>query len=303
MQSCPTCQYESPAGAKFCRQCGAPLLAESEFSSAATRNYGRQTPAPAVSAPLPPSVGDLFGADTARQHHQPPVYAPPAVSTAPIKATRFRGGHWLGLFLVLFLGIAVGALFASRAINGGDDHFTPAQLAEMDAAAALQAHQQEMADRIREIQDRARETQDQIREAQERAREAAAQAAEHGAAFPSDVKPLDLSPYEYPGASMGNYSRIAGSEMVQLKTKDSFDALIQFYQKKLGKPLMLMKDNDGDNSAFFQSTTTPGVFVSIEADDENEGFWRITITRAPALFPQVDTPPPPPPAPPAPAKP
>src|SRR6185436_7127286 len=96
---------------------------------------------------------------------------------------------------------------------------------------------------------------------------------------------LDLSQYEYPGASVGNYSRIPGNEMLQMRTKDSFDSINQHYQKKLGKPLLLINDGDDDKSLFFQSNTSPAVFVSVEHDDDR---WLITITRAPFQFVQPD---------------
>ena len=80
--------------------------------------------------------------------------------------------------------------------------------------------------------------------------------------------------------------------MLQMRTKDSFDAINQFYQKKLGKPLLFINDGDDDKSLFFQSNTTPAVFVSVEHDDDADR-WLITITRAPFQFPQPEAPKPP----------
>ncbi len=299
MQTCPTCQFESPLGAKFCRQCGAPMFAESEMTGASTRNYGRQEAAFAGSAPLPPSIGDVISSDTARYYQQQPPMMPaaaqafltPSVNTAPLYR---KIKHWrvFAFFLVLLVGIGLGVLFANLRINH-DPVTDPVELAQLDAQAAEQARKQEMADVIREAQDHAREAQDHIREAAQQAREAAEQAAASGATLaPGAAKPLDMKEFEYPGAATGNYSRIPGSEMVQMRSKDSFDTILQHYQKKLGKPLMLMTDDD-DKSAFFQSTAAPAVFVSIESDEENDGFWKITITRAPFQFPQPEAPKPP----------
>ncbi len=318
MQPCPSCQFESPLGAKFCRQCGAPMFsempAENDLSGAATRNYGRQQAAFAAagSAPLPPSIGDVISSDTARYHqHQPPLapaapqaFLTPSVSTAPLHR-KIR--HWrvFAFFLVLLVGIGLGVLFANLRINGEDSSTDPVELARLDAQAAELARQQEMADHIRAAQDQAREAQDRMREAAQHAREIAEQAAASGAAIfpgaPSEAKPLDLSSFEYPGAATANYSRIPGSEMVQMRSKDAFDAIVQHYQKKLGKPLTLKNEAD-DKSAFFQSnpgqsspgqSSLPAVFVSIESDDENDGFWKIIITRAPFQFPQFEAPKPP----------
>lgn len=299
MQTCPTCRFESPLGAKFCRQCGAPIIAESEFTGASTRNYGRQEPAFASvgSAPLPPSIGDAISSDTAR--YQPPPQAPvapqafltPSISTAPLHR-KARNWRVFAFFLVLLVGIGLGAFFAVLHIDRADVT-DPVELAQLETQAAEVQRQQEMAAHIRQTQDRAREAQDRIREAEQHAREMAEQAAASGAPFvPGEAKPLDLSPFEYPGAATGSYSRIPGSEMVQLRSKDSFDAILQHYQKKLGKPLMLMNDDD-DKSAFFQSTGAPALFVSIESDDDNDGFWKIVITRAPFQYPQLAAPAPP----------
>src|SRR5262249_26983431 len=107
-QACSHCGYESPASARFCRQCGAHLAAETEFSSATTRNYGRQAPpVSAPSAPLPPSVGDAIAGETERYYQPPPMIVPHVSSTAPIKSKRFYW-RWLLLVLILFLGIAIG---------------------------------------------------------------------------------------------------------------------------------------------------------------------------------------------------
>lgn len=71
-QTCQHCSYESPIGARFCRQCGAQLFAETEASAASTRNYGRQESAPPVAAPgsghLPPSVADAIAGETERYY-------------------------------------------------------------------------------------------------------------------------------------------------------------------------------------------------------------------------------------------
>jgi hypothetical protein len=294
MQTCSTCNYESPASAKFCRQCGAPLYAESDLSGASTRNYGRQEAAPAapVSAPLPPSVADLFGANTARHYQTPQAYVQPVSNTAPIMggSVKFRSWRLIAFALVvLFVGVCLGAFLAPGKNHRDEQPVSPEELAQMNAEAQRQMQQQQMADRIREAQERAREAQDRIREAQQRVREAAERAAESGAPLaPGDAKPLNLTQYEYPAASVGNYSHIPGSEMLQMRTKDSFDTIKEFYEKKLGKPLLLINDGD-DRSLFFQSNTSPAVLVSVEHDDDSGG-WQITVTRAPFQFAQPEAP-------------
>jgi hypothetical protein len=193
-------------------------------------------------------------------------------------------GRWLVIFLiVLLVGIGLGTLLASRQVNRTTSR---RRIEAVERHATLT--------RVREVQQSTREL---IREAQERrhtlgdrVRESAERAAEAGAAIATrDLQPLDLSEYEYPGANVGNYSRIPGYEMLQLRTKASFEAIKDFYQQKLGKPLLFINDGDEDKSLFFQSNSTPAVFVTVEYDDDS-GRWLITITRAPFQFPQPDAP-------------
>lgn len=203
---------------------------------------------------------------------------------------KLRNWRQLGFFLVLMIGIGLGAFFAILHTTGEEPVTDPVELARLDAQAEEQARRQEMADHMREIQQRAREAQDRFREAAQLAREHAEQAMAAGAPLLAGAeKPLDLSPFEYPGASTGNYSRIPGNEMVQLRSSDSFERIVQHYQKQLGKPLLLFTDED-DKRAFFQSTASPGVLVSIAKDEDHGSLWSIAITRAPFQFPPLEVP-------------
>lgn len=286
MPTCSTCNYESPGSAKFCRQCGAPLFAENDLSGASTRNYGRQAPAPAVavSAPLPPSVADVVGADTARHYQPPQAFVQPVSNTAPINTGGSKLKSWqlvAFILLVLFVGIGIGAFLAP----GRRDHraippLPPEEMGRLNAEAQMHA-QQQLAEHMREMQNQAREL--------------AQHAAGAGIAIapaPGDVQPLDLNEYEYPGATIGSYSRLPGNEMMQLRTKDPFDAIRGFYQKKLGKPLLFINDGDDDRSLVFQSNTAPTVVVTVNHDDDSDG-WVIVVTRAPFQIAQPELPQPP----------
>lgn len=306
MQTCQTCRFESPLGAKFCRQCGAPLISESELSGASTRNYGRQTPtfAPAGSAPLPPSIGDVLSSDTARYYQQPPVahaapnaFLTPSISTAPLQR-KFKAWRYLSFLLVLVVGMALGAIFTSNSTDEPTPDMDPVSAARHEAQAANDELNAALADKFRAIQEAVRQQEEHIRQKAE-------EAAHSGAPIAlGDAKPLDLTPFEYPGAATGKSNRMPGSEMVQMRSKDSFDAIVQYYQKKLGKPLLLVNEDDDDEKrAVFQSSAAPAVSVSIDHDDENGGFWRITISPALFQLPRPDMPAlPDMPAPPAPVK-
>src|SRR2546430_15789083 len=56
------------------------------------------------------------------------------------------------------------------------------------------------------------------------ARENAQRMAEsRNAALLGEVIPVDLSPYEYPNATVGNYVRLPGHELLVQQTKDTLD--------------------------------------------------------------------------------
>src|SRR5262245_60777533 len=84
---CKICGNESSEADKFCRQCGGQLLAESDFSSAATLNHGKVGPNPAVATVgtgrFPPSAGDVILGETER-YHNTPQYTPPQFTPPPI---------------------------------------------------------------------------------------------------------------------------------------------------------------------------------------------------------------------------
>jgi hypothetical protein len=288
-QPCQHCGFESPASDKYCRQCGASLPFETEFSAAATRNYGRQEPAPPVStAPsahsgrFSPSVADAIAGETERYYQEPQWSpAPPAPNTAPIQ-TRLRSRRWFLLFFLLFIGIVVGAFVTGKNVGRERAQQMIVDFSPEDEARQRQEElKRELEDRMREAQDHAREAMDRQREALDHAREAAEQAAEAGAAAASPgVKLLDLTPYEYPGATIGNSIRIPGHETLTLRTSDDFEQVLQYYQKKLGKPVIQINES-WEKRLLFQSTGAPPISVSVETDYERGGQLKIVVLRSP----------------------
>ncbi len=312
MQHCSICHYESPAGAKFCRQCGAPLYAESELSGAGTRNYGRQEGAPAPStflpnpAPsVPPSVVDAFGPETARQYKTPssagvgtsslpnvapmyaqpaPMYMPPIHNTAPIKKKR-RLLKWGGGMLLLLMAGGIGA-----GINQ-DMNRQRVRLSREDQARLELMRKEDQLNRtlVSAVTEQSDRIQDELRqrlEDVERAKEDARRAAERGLVG-LDEKLLDLKEFEYPGATSGQYSRIPGKELTTLRTRDDFETIVQYYQARLGKPYVTLNERNERNSrrALFQSSGTPSTTVLVqETNDRNRD--KISIMRSPFRFPK-----------------
>lgn len=302
---CTICNYDSPEGAKFCRQCGAPLYAESEMSGADTRNYGRQDNVPAFSAPLPkpaPSVVDAFGSETAPQYKPPasagvgtsslpnvgpmyaqpaPMYMPPVHNTAPIKPKR-KLLKWAGGFLLLLIAGGIGAGINEEANSGHvalsrDDQARLERLRNEDRLNRTLINA--TTEQTSRIQDELRQRIDDV----ERAKDDAQRAAERGL-IGLDEKPFNLSEFEYPGATSGQYSRIPGKELTTLRTKDDFETIVAHYESKLGKPYVTLTERN-QRRALFQSSGTPSATVLVqETQDRNRD--KIIILRSPFRFPK-----------------
>jgi hypothetical protein len=204
--------------------------------------------------------------------------------------------------IALFFLVGTGAFVIGR--NSSRNEEPVADLVELSREEQLQQEleerKREFEDRIREAVDRQREASDRQREAMDRAREAAERAGELGpAAAPGNIKAVDLASYEYPNASVGRSIRIPGNEMLSLQTGDIFEKVSEFYQKKLGTPLILINEDD-EKTALYQSTGSPAIAVLIKNDEDHPGRIIITVLRSP--FPGISVEPPiapPPPAPPA----
>ncbi len=309
-QTCQSCGYESPLGVRYCRQCGAQLYAETESSAAGTRNFGRQDPAPSVataaSGHLPASVADVVAGETARYYQSAAPYAPVAAVpfTAPIKS-RIGNWRWFVLALVLIIGVMIGALLTASVRRGGpripvDSAQSQQQNEERMRQQEERRRQQEERRRqdefrrdaqnqTREAENRARDAVNRAREAMRQAEEAARRAIDAGAALaPADEKLLDLAHYDYPGAKTSASIRIPGRELLTLRTTDDFDAVNQFYQKKLGRPIIEVNESY-EKRLIFQSKTSPLISVSVETVPGPKGQeLKITVFRSPFRFPSSD---------------
>jgi hypothetical protein len=301
-QTCQHCSYESPIGARFCRQCGAQLFVETEVSAASTRNYGRQESAPSVvaanSGHLPPSVADAIAGETERYYQAPYVPTPIIPATSQIKSGIKLWRWMLALLLVLLIGAMIGALVGLNmrprraAIPVSSEEFVRNQRQE-EMRRRLEEQRREAQNRMRDAENRARDARNRARDALNHAREAAERASEAGTALaPTDEKPLDLSQYEYPGATQGSAIRIPGREILTMRVSDGhFDAVNQFYRNKLGKPIIEYNESAEERLLIFQSSTAPAVSVSIVTDDERPGpMLKIVVMRSPfPIFRPIET--------------
>ena len=126
MLNCPTCGYESPDGAKYCRNCGAGLSAGSDPLEAATRNYGgragrrrRRLRAAAASigdavAGDPPATATLFGGAAAYAPRAGPCPRPTPLPQE--EETSFL--KWGAFLLALLISGGIGAAINDESNDG-----------------------------------------------------------------------------------------------------------------------------------------------------------------------------------------
>lgn len=329
MVNCQSCGYASPESSRFCRQCGAQLLLDGDPLESTTRNYGRQTPpmappmAPAVatagSAPLPPSIGDAVAGETARYQRQPqaalhvytpPGVAPPVADTSSLRPKRRRRIlKWGGFILAMFISAGIGAAINEEE-NSGRVFLSREDQVRLERLRTEDRITNTLTSSAVEQQERLREEIDRRLEAVERASQDAERAAERGDdILTGGEKPLDLTSFEYQGATAGEFSRIAGKELMTQRTKDDFETVSRFYREKLGKPFIEVNERN-QKKTLFQSPGVPSITVLVRESRDRGRQTEILIMRSPFRFPVIepegaaskatDAPPPPPP-PPAPA--
>lgn len=298
-QFCSQCGFESPIPARYCRQCGSTLQAETETSGAPTRNYGRQEAAPprppAASAPLPPNVGDALAGPTARYYGAPSPPVSFIQNTAPLQNRKKKFFLSAGMLLLLFCSGMVGYFIG---IDDADDRPPIEQPDPNETARELYERQVEEQNRLLE----------KALETQEKFFEEAQNAAERGAenlppATAPNAKPIDLTPYEYPSAAVSNKINLPGNEVLTQRTADSFETVSEFYKKKFGTSILQTVQED-EKTIIYQSSGANPIAILIKTNNERPGETTISVMRSFfAGLPPFQAPPPPPPAPPAPEAP
>jgi hypothetical protein len=293
MPTCPTCGYESPDMARFCRQCGGSLPPDSDPMEATTRSYGKQgrVVTGASSTTLPPSIVDAVAGETARYHqpfaavpaaYSPPIVVAPPANTASLRTKKRRFLKWGGFVLAILMSAGFGAAINQQA-NSKRIYLSSEDRTRLERLRAEDQVRFTLTGSVAEQQEQVRREVQNRLEAVQRAREDAQRAADRGDLAATDEKPLDLSGYEYQGASAGQYSRIPGRELLTQRTKDDFATVTRFYQAKLGPPFAQVNERN-ERQALFQTAGSPSVTVLVrEARDRSRQIEIITL-RSPFRF-------------------
>src|SRR5262245_23223254 len=259
-QPCPRCGYISDRPARFCRQCGTPLFAETETTGAATRNYEpRQTDQPSsTSQPLSGRGPGLHVQETTR-FYQPP--AAPNFSAYPVEQPRkSRAGLWIliaFLSLVLVGGGMIGLV--SYAIRSSHQANNQPPLPPDFGEQVQKQVEKEIEEALKGIS--------QSQQESERARQEAERAQKEAGSPDSAPPPPSLPPpaatgldnYKYPNATVDRPVKFLGNEALSMITDDSFNKVKGFYQKLMGDPMVQSEDQseESEKKVIFHSSGPP----------------------------------------------
>jgi hypothetical protein len=252
---CHTCGFVSERPTRFCRQCGAQLFVESEATSATTRQYAPQQPANPYDAPYQsqfaqarsapdnrfddqtPDTSRIYQAPMAQDYHNFPANYPQA------EAKKSGALKWIVITLIC---IAL--------VSGGISAMV------ISAIRAKQTATEQARDELSKELDRLAEL---------------APPAPPAAPAPPSTRGATLERYKYPNAKVESTYSVLGNEIVTMTTNDSVSEVRDYYQKRLGDPMV-----DGEDSGVvFQIPGPPSVHITINQDEDDSDKTQITVAR------------------------
>lgn len=263
-QPCSSCGYISDRPARFCRQCGSQLYAETESSSAETRNYGRQTPPQYVEQPpqyVPYVPGQAFNDQTPNTS---PFYTPPAVPQYQYPAVEQKSsswGKWILISLLTFLCIiifsVVGMFYlGKRWVENNID------LATGNRPVVVE---------VPPIPD--------------------APPAPDAPAAVDQIGSLDS--FKYPGASIIESKIEPIARTISMTTDDDPETVKEYYDQKFketfkNSPTAI--DSKDGNHYTYASLSNPMLTIEIQPDEQNPGKTHISISRVEVRIPPINIP-------------
>ena len=255
-QTCPTCGRESLPGARFCRNCGAPLFTESEATTATTRNYPPQSMPPGEHRPpsgAPGWAAPFEAHDTARLYRAP---AAPYPVPAPSKSST---GVWvaLAIFCVLVVAGIVSAVML------------PVILARRDAGHSPPPPAIEI--KLPDIPHPPVGLPD---------------APPPPPPPPGGEAASGIERLKYPNATVEKKVSVMGAEVLRLSTSDKFEDVKKFYQERLGPPMV--EEDRGEEKAVFTSLGAEKIIVSVQVDASKDDQVHIDLVRTRIRLPNIE---------------
>jgi hypothetical protein len=249
-QPCHRCGFISDRPTRFCRQCGAQLFVENEATSATTRQYAPQQSAIQYDAPYQSQLAQVQSAPDNRSNNQTPdtsrLYYDPMAPNYPNypanhqQAVVKKSGalKWVLITLICILVVSGGiSMMVISAIHSR-------QPSAREPAAAPEAP------------------------------------VAPGAPAPPPPPPISesgLEQYKYPKAKVEYSVRGLGNESMTMTTSDSVSEVKDYYQKRLGSPML---EDEDEETAIFQVTGSPMVIITINQDPNDSDKTQITLVRS-----------------------
>ncbi len=265
-QPCSSCGYISDRPARFCRQCGSQLYAETESSSAETRNYGRQTPPqyaeqqPSYTSHAPSHRFDDQTPNTS------PFYNPPAVPQYQYPAVEqksFNWGKWILISLVTFLTVIIFAVLGMFYLGKKWVENNVGLASDERTGGVIFDHP----------------------------------SAPDAPVPPGDPKANDrvgdLESYRYPGASILERNIDPIAQTIRMTTGDDLETVKEFYDEKFkqtfkNSPTTINSKNE--KHYIYSSLSNPMLTIEIQPDEENRDKTHISITRVEVKIPSINIP-------------
>ncbi|HMB26517.1 MAG TPA: hypothetical protein VKS99_00370 [Blastocatellia bacterium] len=127
-----------------------------------------------------------------------------------------------------------------------------------------------------------------IRATQQTATQAQNAPAAPGAPAPPPPPPVQgagVEKYKYPNARVESSVRAFGNETLTMTTDDSVSEVRDYYQKRLGSPMV---ENEDDASVMFKISDSPMILITINQDKDDSDKTRITVVRSNIQLPKMN---------------
>jgi len=127
-----------------------------------------------------------------------------------------------------------------------------------------------------------------IRATQQTATQAQNAPAAPGAPAPPPPPPVQgagVEKYKYPNARVESSVRAFGNETLTMTTGDGVSEVRDYYQKRLGSPMV---ENEDDASVMFKISGSPMILITINQDKDDSDKTRITVVRSNIQLPKMN---------------
>ena len=252
---CHRCGFESDRPTRFCRQCGAQLFVENEATSATTRQYAQQQSPYSYDAPYQSQLAQVQSAPDNRSNDQTPdtsrLYYDPMAPNYPNypadyqQAVVKKSGALKWILITLMCILLVSGAISVMVISA-------------------------------------------IRATQQTATQAQNAPAAPGAPAPPPPPPVQgagVEKYKYPNARVESSVRAFGNETLTMTTDDGVSEVRDYYQKRLGSPMV---ENEDDASVMFKISDSPMILITINQDKDDSDKTRITVVRSNIQLPKMN---------------